>query len=155
MQPWWSIFDFESSQTTDKIVYISLAAAVDSKFDWEKLGKVCWNNRQQFIWTKKVVENSNSANWSYLIMRVLWSKTRMLRGLMCSNQSWARLDSPSRWIGPSTREYLQASNIFVWYIANSFVCWLSWEFVFMNLFKNIAFAHDCCCWCMLLAASSS
>ena len=43
------------SQTTDKIVYISLAAAVDSKFDWEKLGKVRLNKWKQLLWTKKKV----------------------------------------------------------------------------------------------------
>ena len=45
MQPWLSMFDvntlnrWNSSSRTDKIVYISLATAVDSKFDWEKIGK--------------------------------------------------------------------------------------------------------------------
>ena len=40
---------WNSSSRTDKIVYIGLAAAVDSKFDWEKL----WNNWQKFPWTKE------------------------------------------------------------------------------------------------------
>ena len=30
---------WNSSSRTDKIVYIGLVAAVDSKFDWEKIGK--------------------------------------------------------------------------------------------------------------------
>ena len=45
---------WNSSSLTNKIVYIGLAAAVDSKFDWEKL----WNNWQQFPWTKKAVSRT-------------------------------------------------------------------------------------------------
>ena len=50
---------WNSSSRTDKIVYtywsnIGLAAAVDSKFDWEKL----WNHWQQFPWTKKAVSRT-------------------------------------------------------------------------------------------------
>ena len=47
MQPesrWWlsvvnlnTLNSWNSSSRTDKIVYIGLAAAVDSKFDWEKI----------------------------------------------------------------------------------------------------------------------
>ena len=40
----------------------------------------------------------------------------------------------------------------VWYIANGFVCWLRWEFLFMNLFKNITFARACCCWSIYVTA---
>ena len=51
---------------------------------------------------------------------------------------WVTLDSSlMNWI--STREYLEVSNVFVWYKANGFVCWLSSELnVFMNVFVTFA-----------------
>ena len=83
----------------------------------------------------------------YLIMRVFWNKTRILRGFvsLCSNLGQTRLDLRMNWSFNSW-VFLQASNIFVWYTANGFVCWLySWEFLFMNILF-ITFARDCCCW---------
>ena len=73
-------------------------------------------------------KESNREQLAFLLFdnACILKQTRILRGFMFkSNLIWVRLDSPSRLIGPSTREYLQASNIFVWYIANGFVCWLS------------------------------
>ena len=48
-------------------------------------------------------------------------------------QIWVTLDLPlMNWT--STREYLEVSNVFVWYKANGSVCWLSSE---LNLFVNV------------------
>ena len=78
-------------------------------------------------------------------MRVFWRKirTRFLISVTARLrvQTRVRLDSPlMNWT--STRDYLQGSNNIVWYIANGFVCWLSWE---LNLFVNmfITFAREC------------
>ena len=39
----------------------------------------------------------------------------------------------------STREYLEVSNVFLWYKANGSVYWLSWELnLFMNVFVTFA-----------------
>ena len=35
----------------------------------------------------------------------------------------------------STREYLEVSNVFVWFKANGSVCWLNSE---SNLFRNVS-----------------
>ena len=42
----------------------------------------------------------------------------------------------------STHEYLEVSNVFIWYKANSSVCWLSSE---SNLFMNV-FVTFVICW---------
>ena len=40
----------------------------------------------------------------------------------------------------STREYLEVSNVFVWYKSNGSVCWLSSESnLIMNVFVTFAF----------------
>ena len=166
MQPWcgsiwtlrvwlwfWTAETWTSSQTTDKIVYISLAAAVDSRFGWEKIGKGALEQPTAISMDKESSREKQLCSVFDNACTYFEAKHEYCEAL-CSNQIWVRLDSPSRWVWPSTREYLQASNTFLWYIANGFVCWLSWEFLFMNLFKNITFARDCC-WYMLLAAPSS
>ena len=51
----------------------------------------------------------------------IWAVSATVR--LCV-QIWIRLDSPlMNWT--STREYLEVSNVFVWYKANGSVCWLS------------------------------
>ena len=125
-----------------------------SEFDFEQLKiltddwKTCLHQlggRSKFqVWLRKNWERcAGTTDSNFYWQR---KKSRIMNTLRPCVQIWVRLGSPSRWIGPSTREYLQAPNVFVWYIGNGFVCWPSWEFLFMNLFKTITFARDCCCW---------
>ena len=55
---------WNSSSRTDKIVYIDLAAAVDSKFDWEKIGKSALEQLTAISVNKESSpQNSSSVIW--------------------------------------------------------------------------------------------
>ena len=105
---------------------------VGFKFDWEKkMGKVHWNNWQQFPWTKKVVSRTATLLFDNAWILNLKQNTNVIFTIVRLRvQIRVRLDSPQmNWT--STREFLEVSYVFVWYKANCSVCWLSWE---LNLF---------------------
>ena len=109
------------------------------------MGKVRWNNWQQWPWTKKVV--SRTATLLFNNACILRQKTSS-RSFCCwlCVQIRVRLDSPlMNWT--STREYLEVSNVFVWYKANGSVCWISWE---LNLFMNVFITFVIRSWLLLL-----
>ena len=119
---------WNSSSRTDKIVYIywsniGLAAAVDSKFDWEKL----WNNWQQFPWTKKAVSRTAALlfdNNNACILKQNTNTARLCRFMFKGFKSGSGTTRPSGWIGPLIREYFYMTQIFSYGTqwANGFVC---------------------------------
>ena len=122
---------------------------VGFKFDWEKkIGKVRWNNWQQFPWTKKVA--SRTATLLFDNACILKQKTNASFAVgdtvRLRVQIRVRLDSPlMNWT--SSREYLEVSNVSVWYKANGSVCWISWELnFFMSVFSTFAIRS----WLLLL-----
>ena len=125
-------------QNNKLIIYISLAAAVDYKLDWEKNEKGALEQLSAISMDKKIVSRT-----AILLMCVFWSKTRIPWGFVFkSGSDSARLHDQLD---------LQLVSIYkpqiFWYgtyKANGSVCWLNWEFLLMNLF--ITFAHDCCCY---------
>ena len=148
--------DPEKNNSTDKIVCISDQSSAwrpqrSFKFDWEKkMGKVRWNNWQQFPWRKKVV--SRTATLPVNIACILKQKTNAIFVVSVTVrlrvQIRVRLDSPlMNWT--SSREYLEVSNIFVWYKANGSVCWLSWGWE-LNLFMNVFITSAIRSWLLLL-----
>ena len=136
MQPWWSI----------STLRVWLWTAESPRRRLTKLLISAWWQKQIPCLTEKNRERCvGTTDSNFYGQR---KKSRIVNTVRPCVQIWVRFGSPSRWrwIEPSTHEYLQASNVFVWHIGNGFVCWLSREFLFMNLFKNITFARNCCCW---------
>ena len=81
------------------VVYVGLAAAVDSKFDWEKL----WNNWGQFQWTKKAVSRTAALlfdNNNACILNQNTNTARLCRFVLKGFKSGSGHDSLSGWIGP-------------------------------------------------------
>ena len=126
-------------RTTDKIVYIRPVIShqlggrrVGFKFDWEKKWERCVGTTySNFHGLRKLPLKQQLC---YLIIHVFWIWSKTWTRFLLSFSATVRLcvqirvilDSPlMNWT--STREYLEVSNIFVWYKANGSVCWLSWE----------------------------
>ena len=150
MQPWITVIVDGQSQHFEQLKLLKFTSAwrqaVDSKFDWEKL----WNKWQQFPWTKKAVSRTAALlfdNNNACILKQNTNTARLCRVCVQRLQIWVRHDSPSGWIGPLIREYFYMTQIFSYGTqwANGFVCWLSWEFLFMYILF-ITFARDRCCW---------
>ena len=125
---------------------------VGFKFDWEKnIGRCVGTTDNNFHGQRKL---SLEQQFCYLIMHVFWirskTRTRFLLSVGATVrlrvQIRVRLDSLlMNWT--STREYLEVSNVFVWYKANGFVCWLIWE---LNLSMNVFVTFAIRSWLLLL-----
>ena len=66
-------------------------------------------------------KKSRTATLLFYNACILRQNTNAVTVRLCV-QIWVSFGSSSRWIGPSSREHLRASNVFVWYINNDFVC---------------------------------
>ena len=82
-----------------------------------------------------------------LIMRVFWSKRRVHAIFAVGFVFKSGSDSTRLWWIGLQLEYLVVSNVFVWYKANSSVCWISWE---LNMFMNVFITFAVRSWLLLL-----